>query len=185
MNQMARQVRCMLWHLAGDKASEIAEAALVMPLAFMILLGIYWFGRAFNTYSTINDAAREGARVAIAQTCASGPPACSSPNASASPATIDSTVTAVLKASAVDPSQIITPTTPTVTSCSGAANPCSSTPGGVMVCSNIQVTPPSANQPVCGVSVSFQYPYQFWLPFTSLNMQRITLTTDVQMTGEY
>ena len=29
---------------------------------------------------------------------------------------------------------------------------------------------------VCGISVSFQYPFQFWLPFTSLNKQRIWIS---------
>jgi hypothetical protein len=29
---------------------------------------------------------------------------------------------------------------------------------------------------VCGISVSFQYPFQFWLPFTSLNKQKIWVT---------
>ena len=51
--------------LTGSVGSEIAEAALVIPIFFMIMLGIYWFGRAFNTYATINHAAREGARVAV------------------------------------------------------------------------------------------------------------------------
>ena len=46
----------------GTTGSEIAEAALVIPIFFLIMLGIYWFGRAFNTYATINHAAREGAR---------------------------------------------------------------------------------------------------------------------------
>ena len=54
----------------GTTGSEIAEAALVLPIFFLIMLGIYWFGRAFNTYATINHAAREGARVGVAQTCA-------------------------------------------------------------------------------------------------------------------
>jgi Flp pilus assembly protein TadG len=54
----------------GTTGSEIAEAALVLPILFMLLLGIYWFGRAFNVYATINHAAREGARVAVAQSCA-------------------------------------------------------------------------------------------------------------------
>ena len=45
----------------GTTGSEIAEAALVLPIFFLIMLGIYWFGRAFNTYATINHAAREGA----------------------------------------------------------------------------------------------------------------------------
>ena len=44
--------------------AEIAEAALVLPLVFMLLLGIIWFGRAFNIYSTIQQAAQQGAIVA-------------------------------------------------------------------------------------------------------------------------
>ena len=45
---------------SGSTGSEIAEAALVLPIFFMLMLGIYWFGRAFNVYATINHAAREG-----------------------------------------------------------------------------------------------------------------------------
>jgi hypothetical protein len=37
---------------------------------------------------------------------------------------------------------------------------------------------------VCGVIVSFRYPYQFVLPFTSLNNQRIQLKAQVEMRGE-
>jgi len=85
------------------RGSQIAEAALVMPLAFMMLLGIYWFGRAFNTYATINHAAREGARAAVAQTCAT----CASPNIAPTTATVASVVTQTMQASSVDPTQII------------------------------------------------------------------------------
>ena len=56
----------------GTTGSEIAEAALVLPIFFLIMLGIYWFGRAFNTYATINHAAREGARVGVVR---AAPPA--------------------------------------------------------------------------------------------------------------
>ena len=57
--------------LAGETVgAEIAEAAVVLPLVFMLILGIYWFGRAYNIYATITHAAREGARAATAQTCA-------------------------------------------------------------------------------------------------------------------
>jgi hypothetical protein len=31
-----------------DEAAEIVEAAVVLPLMFMILVGIYWFGMVFN-----------------------------------------------------------------------------------------------------------------------------------------
>ena len=53
--------------VTATTGSEIAEAALVIPIFFMIMLGIYWFGRAFNTYATINHAAREGALLASNQ----------------------------------------------------------------------------------------------------------------------
>ena len=46
--------------VAGTRGAEIAEAAVVLPLLFMMLFGIYWFGRAYNIYATINHAAREG-----------------------------------------------------------------------------------------------------------------------------
>jgi Flp pilus assembly protein TadG len=166
----------LLWN--GD-ASEIAEAALVLPIAFMVLLGIYWFGRAFNTYATINHAAREGARVAVAQTCGN----CG--NAVPSSATVAGVVTQTLQASSVDPSQIKS-YTPTVTSCPTAASACSAT-NNITLCTNVKLetSPSNGGPPACGVVVSFQYPYQFWLPFTSLNNQRLILTADVQMAGEY
>ena len=127
----------------GTTGSEIAEAALVLPIFFLIMLGIYWFGRAFNTYATINHAAREGARLAVAQTCA----AC------------------------------------------GNARP-SLTAIGTQVYYNVQLQPAASlsagsGAPGCGVSVQFQYPYQFYLPFTSLNMQQVTLNAGVQMSAEY
>ena len=62
--------------VVGVAGSEIAEAALVVPIFFMLMIGIYWFGRAFNVYSTINHAAREGARAATAQTCGTVQPRC-------------------------------------------------------------------------------------------------------------
>ena len=48
-----------LREIARDSCgTEIAETAVVLPLVFMLLLGIMWFGRAFNIYSTLNRAAR-------------------------------------------------------------------------------------------------------------------------------
>lgn len=154
----------------------------MLPLVFMILLGIYWCGMAFNTYATINYAARAGARVGVAQTCAT----CTNANNPPSTTNVASAVTQALQASAVDPAQIIV-FSPTPTSCGPSPTPCTVIPGSnITFCNQIQLSPvTSAGPPVCGVSVSFRYPYQFWLPFTPLNMQRITLTADVQMAGEY
>ncbi|PYX73937.1 MAG: hypothetical protein DMG78_07660, partial [Acidobacteria bacterium] len=51
------------------RGSEIAEAAAVLPLMFLILLGIFWFGQAFSIYGAITRAAEDGARAAAAPYC--------------------------------------------------------------------------------------------------------------------
>ena len=166
-------------------ASEVAEAALVLPLAFMLLLSIYWFGRAFNIYATINHAAREGARAAVAQTCAT----CGNGDMAAS--SVASVVTQAMQASNVDPSQIQSYVPSTQNFCTGNAQSQCSTIGAssanaITVCTGVQLTPTTSSYPpVCGVSVSFEYPYQFWLPFSSLNQQQFLLKANVQMKGEY
>lgn len=173
--------------VTGTSGSEIAEAALVLPIFFMIMLGIYWFGRAFNTYATINHAAREGARFAVAQTCAT----CGSPNTPPTPDNIALQVKQALQASSLDPSQVSHLTGITRPACGGGpAVSCSVPAVGPQICVyyDIQLPnslPAGSGAPGCGVSVQFQYPYQFSLPFTSLNMQKIMLSAGVQMTGEY
>ncbi len=167
----------------GTSGQEIIEAAIVIPLLFTILFGIYWFGRAFNIYGTINHAAREGASVAI-QTCAT----CTPPNTPATPTQIAAAVTQALQASHLDPTkaQIYTPApAPAIGACSGAfscTNAATTLPGRVRICRPVQLNAGSADPPVCGVTVSFKYPYQFWFPFTSLNS--VSLKTSVQANGE-
>ncbi|HLW87792.1 MAG TPA: TadE/TadG family type IV pilus assembly protein [Terriglobales bacterium] len=166
--------------LAMSVGSQVAEAALVLPLVFMMLLGIYWFGRAFNIYATINHAAQLGARAGAAQTCAT----CG--NASNLTSQTPTIITNLMNASHVDPNQIQS-YAPTLPACVGGST---CTPAGangnITLCNNVQISPAtSPGPPVCGVAVTFQYPYQFWLPFTSLNNQQITLKVNVQMKGEY
>jgi Flp pilus assembly protein TadG len=171
---------------AGSTGSEIAEAALVIPIFFMIMLGIYWFGRAFNTYATINHAAREGALLATTSSCAS----CG--NTVASAAAVTTTVTTALQAAGLDPSQIQTYPPAATVSCSGGALSCNtaSNNDNITICSNVQLTPSTApGAPACGVTVSFQYPYNFSLPFVEPNYGSNTfnlqLKANVQMRGEY
>ena len=66
--------------------AEIAEAAFVIPVMFMILIGIFWFGQAYSLYGTITRAAQDGARAAAAPQCTT----CSvtNPSANAPPATL-------------------------------------------------------------------------------------------------
>jgi Flp pilus assembly protein TadG len=168
--------------LVGTTGSEIAEAALVLPIFFLIMLGIYWFGRAFNVYSTINHAAREGALAATMSTCGS----CG--NLATAPLTVANAVTAALKASGLDPGQVQAYTPPAPVFCAGV-HTCPAN-NNITVCSNVQLTPAtSPGLPVCGVTVSFQYPYNFSLPFPvppyGSNVFNLQLKANVQMKGEY
>ena len=161
--------------------AEIAEAAVVLPLVFMLLLGIVWFGRAFNIYSTITRAAQQGAIIAARDPCAT----CTGGNAVPDPATVDGAVVAVLDASSLQTGQIkqweANKPTPGVLSCPAPAPTasCTVTTHHIWVCSSVLLN--SATQPAqCGALVSFQYPFQFYLPFTSLNMQKIILSAQAQ-----
>ena len=163
-------------------ASEIAEAALVLPLVFMMILGVFWFGQAFSIYGTITHAAREGARAAGAAacaTCAAGTPAQNAFNA----------IQNALLAAKLDPNKL--PANPktspnNLVSCiNGKAVTCAGIPSNVCVQESILLTSTTpAGAAVCGIAVSFQYPYQFWLPFTSLNQQKILLPAQSQMKME-
>jgi hypothetical protein len=167
------------------RGAEIAEAAAVLPLMFMMLLGIFWFGQAFSIYGAITRAAQEGARAGAAPYCA----ICSGNNTLTQYATnAVNTTNAALISSKLDPTRAQYPTTPPVlNSCiSGDAVLCP-TGGNMNFCvqAPVELTN-SALGPdeVCGVSVSFQYPFQFWLPFTSLNKQKIWLTASAQVRME-
>ena len=168
--------------VAGEsRGAEIAEAAIVLPLMFTLLLGIYWFGRAYNIYSTITHAAREGARAATASTCAT----CG--NTALVENQVATRVAQALQASKLDPNQV-TPLlpTPALKDCLTGASvipACASSPAVCFV-PNVRINDPTTGPAACGVSVSFQYPYQFYLPFTSLNGQLIQLKANVQTTGE-
>jgi hypothetical protein len=81
--------------------AEIAEAAVVLPLLFMLLFGIMWFARAFNIYTTINRAARQGALAAAANNCAT----CGNTRQSAVNIQTN-VVNPILTASHLDPGQV-------------------------------------------------------------------------------
>jgi len=165
--------------LASTDGAEIAEAALVLPLVFMLLLGIVWFGRAFNIYSTIQQAAQQGAIAAARSTCAT----CG--NHASDDDAVNATITAVLQASNLDPGQIQSNSNPPAPlSCVDpfGALTCQTKNNNITICRQALLNAPvSVNQaPQCGTIVSFQYPFQFYLPFTSLNMQKITLAAQAQ-----
>src|SRR5258708_21283646 len=181
-NPISRTTRRLARETRGQ---EIAEAALVLPILFMLMLGIFWFGQAFSIYGTITHAAREGARAAVAPLCAT----CGTPLDSA--AVAQNAVNALqnaLLAAKLDPAQPKKyPVTPSALfSCTnGNAAPCDSVQlaqAGVCVQDNVQLSGANATDLAgCGVSVSFEYPYQFCLPFASLNNHRIFLPSQSRM----
>ena len=48
--------------VTDDTGQAMVEFALVLPILLMLVIGIFEFGRAWNAYQVITDAAREGAR---------------------------------------------------------------------------------------------------------------------------
>jgi TadE-like protein len=173
--------------LKRDRGSEVAEAAVVLPVLFLLLFSIYWFGRGFNIYGTINHAAREGARAAAVPACATCA-SCTWPGSNLPcDAPVVTAVNNALVAAHLDPTLAVPfVPSPAPTSC-GASPPGScaiSSSGGFEICRNVELNPTSAAPAVCGVIVSFKYPYQLALPFSSLSNQQILLKAEVEMQGE-
>src|SRR5260370_29863718 len=51
--------------LAGEEGTAMLETALTLPLLLVVSVGIFEFGRAYQTWQVLTNAAREGARVAV------------------------------------------------------------------------------------------------------------------------
>ncbi|MBI3645076.1 MAG: pilus assembly protein [Acidobacteriales bacterium] len=173
--------------LVRAEGAEIAEAALVLPVVFTFLLGIVWFGRAFNIYATITQAAQQGAVTAARPACATCPQGCPWQDGGGTDthfpcdATVENSVFSVMDASSVDKSKIIT-YMPSVAACPSPPAP----PGGgctttnnVTIC-RLVVLNPTSPPAQCGTIVSFQYPFQFHVPFTSLGTQPIFLKAEAR-----
>lgn len=50
--------------LKNKRGQAMVEMAIVLPILLVILMGIFEFGRIFNTYLIMTNASREGARSA-------------------------------------------------------------------------------------------------------------------------
>ena len=51
--------------LTGERGAALLETAIALPLVLLVAVGIFEFGRAFQTWQVLTNAAREGARVAV------------------------------------------------------------------------------------------------------------------------
>jgi Flp pilus assembly protein TadG len=195
--------RGKLWRrLDGTQAAEIAETAVVLPLLFVFVIGVLWFGQMFRYYGTITHAAREGARAAVAPACATCTPLSTTQNV----LNAINAVNAAMTDAHVDPTKIAAPTTvPALCSCGTASSSCSSgtvacaistSPSNVCVQPNVQLSYTAPTTGVggagtCGTAVSFSYKYPFHFalpcwpqPCTSLDLDKITLSARAQMRAE-
>lgn len=51
--------------LRNQKGAALLETAITLPLVLLVTVSIFEFGRAYQTWQVLTNAAREGARVAI------------------------------------------------------------------------------------------------------------------------
>jgi len=168
--------------LGSAEAAEIAEAALVLPVVFLFLIGIIWFGRAFNIYSTIQQAAQQGAITAARPTCAT----CGNTFPTSPYPTVENAIFHVLQANNLDTStSYIKPNS------LGGACP-APTGDNIEICPQVLLNPDPTNphpqtcstlptpSQICGVIVTFRYKFAFSFPFTSLDWSTILLTAQAQ-----
>lgn len=167
------------------RGAEIAEAAAVLPLMFMVLLGIFWFGQAFSIYGAITRAAQEGARAGAIPYCVT----CTGASTLAQMETnAANAVQGALLSSNLDPTKAQYPSPPPVlNNCNtgGSAPTCSSTASSnVCIQAPVQLTNGVGATNLCGISVSLRYPFRFWLPFTSINNQTIWISASARVRRE-
>jgi Flp pilus assembly protein TadG len=139
-----------------EAGAELFEAALVLPVLLILLFGIISFGRAYNVYQTITRAAREGARELVLTTCAT----CGNTSYSA----------AAVRTGFVEPSI-------------AAANLDTSKISNYAT-TYVWLDPNDPTPNICGVQISFDYPYTLEIPFTSQRLSTLTLSAQVQMRME-
>jgi Flp pilus assembly protein TadG len=186
----SRSLRC----LARDtRGSEIAEFATIVPLLFMVLMGIFWFGQAFRIYGTLTQATRAGARAAVAPLCAT-----CTPSATTGPAQYAQTaVQNAMQAAHLSTTNLVaTPlwTTPVLYQCRTTpptAVACDGSVTSICVQENVQLSYPNPTNPqggmgICGTSVSlrYKYPFSFKIPLTNLDLGTIQLPGQAQMRAE-
>ncbi len=140
----------------SERGADILEAALVLPLLLALMFGVYTFGRGWDLYQTMTRAAREGVRQAVTTNCAM----CGDTTQSSS--YIQSNVVfPALQATGFDTSNSLFQST--------------YQQGETYI--------DSANT-VCGVYITYSYPFQVILPFLPISVSTIDLTTKVQMRME-
>lgn len=182
----------LLQIVADGNAQEVAELAIVLPILFSLIIGIYSFGRAYNIYSTITRAAQAGARLAVAPACVTCSGYTCGGIGSAFPCDgdVSTAVKTVVVASHLDVTKIAQPSTkPNPPACPdpNLSKSCAAASDGsnVYICRNVVLnTTSNTALQACGTIVSFQYPYEF-LPVPFLSRISVNIPATAQTRLEY
>jgi Flp pilus assembly protein TadG len=57
----------MAMRIKSERGAALLEAAITLPMLLLVAVGIFEFGRAYQTWQILTNAAREGARIAVLQ----------------------------------------------------------------------------------------------------------------------
>lgn len=70
--EIAGSVRATLRRRFSEETlgAELVEFAMMVLVLVILIIGIFWVGRAISVYQALGRAAREGARIALAPSCA-------------------------------------------------------------------------------------------------------------------
>ena len=55
----------MRTRVKSERGAALLEAAITIPMLLLVSVGIFEFGRAWQTWQVLTNAAREGARLAV------------------------------------------------------------------------------------------------------------------------
>ena len=141
--------------LAEEKGAELVEAAFVIPMLLMLLIGMVWIAQAYNVYQTMTRATREGARFAVVPSCAS----CG--NAFPTETEVRTVIDAALSVASLKPDLV----------------------SNFSMQRNVVLNPTTIPQET-GVVISYDYPFTFFMPFTSVHLTSISIPISIQMREE-
>jgi Flp pilus assembly protein TadG len=60
-----RILRVLRLNVRSEKGQALIETALTLPIVLLLSVSIFEFGRAFETWQVLTNAAREGARISV------------------------------------------------------------------------------------------------------------------------
>jgi Flp pilus assembly protein TadG len=179
------------------RGTEIVESAFVLPLVFMFVIGIIWFGLVFLIYGTLAQGTRAGAEAAVAPVCTTCSAGTATVATNAQTAVYNALGAAHLNKNNLVPWGGTSPkwTPPAVCTCGTASSSsacataalCDAGVTDVCVQENVQLSYPSqGGAGTCGVSVSarYQYPYHFSIPLTTLDIGNVLVPGQAQMRQE-